>query len=184
MPPPENDATGICPNCRRPVLLAAESCGSCGAMFGPDAWKPIPPGSADAGAENAFEHYVRLNSQDLTNLLRSGLLSDGDRKLVLDELARRGVAVKEDPNPNRIGDERLIKNYANWSPLIILVVLGLRGAGWLVLGWILSRYAASKFIGSTRLEAVNAEKRRFLYFFLYHSIGLVLYAGVLKAFLR
>ena len=175
---------GICPNCRKSVQVTAESCASCGALFGAGGWTPILLGSAEAGAENAFEHYIRLSSEDLSSLLRSGVLSDGDRRVVQDELERRGVSAENISIPKAVGDEKLIRNYANWSPLIILAVLGLKGAFWLVLGWFLSRYAASKFLSSTRAEAVGAEKHRFPYFFLYHSLGLLLYAGILKVFFR
>lgn len=32
----------ICPNCHKTVVLDVVSCGTCGAVFGDAAWKPIP----------------------------------------------------------------------------------------------------------------------------------------------
>jgi hypothetical protein len=108
------------------------------------------------------------------------VLSDIDRQFVLEELQRRGIAAETVSVSAGLGDERLIKSYATWSPLIILAVLGIKGGLWLVLGWFLSRYAASKFLSATRAEALASKKHRFPMFLLYHSIGLLLYVSVLR----
>ena len=87
----------ICPNCRATLALTAESCSSCSATFGSVGWKPLPDHAdvrASKGNKDAFEHYIRLTSEDLLRLLQTDVLSEEHRQLISEELHRRGDTKK------------------------------------------------------------------------------------------